>query len=191
MKFVDLDECPIPAYQNLNEFGNLWEFLAVRRPRNLLEIGSLYGGTLWYWSHLPTIERIVTIDLPSDWAAVADEVRAARPLWAGWMTGIDFYDIEGDSHLPEILGRVQQIQGVKFFDVAFIDGDHTEEGVRRDFELYAPLVKPGGVVAFHDTIPNGNRHEPGVVKFTRELQWKYPSVEFFDPDGVGICAFVV
>lgn len=32
----------------------------------------------------------------------------------------------------------------------WIDGDHTYEGVRRDFECWAPHVLPGGIVAFDD-----------------------------------------
>ena len=32
-------------------------------------------------------------------------------------------------------------------DFLFLDGDHSYEGVRRDFENYAPLVRPGGIVA--------------------------------------------
>ncbi len=35
-------------------------------------------------------------------------------------------------------------------DLVFIDGDHSEEGCRRDWELWHRHVVPGGVVAFHD-----------------------------------------
>lgn len=35
-------------------------------------------------------------------------------------------------------------------DFAFIDGDHSEIAVRRDFELIAPWVKPSGIIALHD-----------------------------------------
>ncbi len=31
-----------------------------------------------------------------------------------------------------------------------IDGDHSYEGVRDDFELWSPLVAPGGLIVFHD-----------------------------------------
>lgn len=191
MKFSEIPACPVPAYQNLVEFGHLWEFIAAREPHNVLEIGSLYGGTLWYWAHLPSVERIVTIDLPSDWHAVAEGVRAARPQWQEWCEHLEFHDIQADSGSPAAVAQVRQLLDGDLFDLAFIDGDHTEKGVRRDFELWSPLVRSGGVIAFHDTIPNGTRHEPGVVKFTRELQGRYPSIEFFDPDGVGICAFIV
>jgi predicted O-methyltransferase YrrM len=35
-------------------------------------------------------------------------------------------------------------------DFVFIDGDHSEDGVRTDFRVVAPLVKLGGIIAFHD-----------------------------------------
>jgi len=38
----------------------------------------------------------------------------------------------------------------------WIDGDHTLDAVRRDFEAWQPFVRPGGVVAFHDALdPDG------------------------------------
>ena len=36
------------------------------------------------------------------------------------------------------------------FDLLFIDGDHSEEGARGDWEAFSPHVVPGGVVIFHD-----------------------------------------
>jgi hypothetical protein len=38
-------------------------------------------------------------------------------------------------------------------DVLFIDANHDYECVRRDFELWSPFVKPGGIVAMHDVSP--------------------------------------
>src|SRR5262245_32365031 len=43
-------------------------------------------------------------------------------------------------------------------DFVFIDGDHSEAAVRSDFRLIAPWVRPGGVISFHDLIPE----YPGV-----------------------------
>jgi predicted O-methyltransferase YrrM len=44
-------------------------------------------------------------------------------------------------------------------DFLFIDGDHTYKGVKEDFEMYSPLVRKGGVIAFHDITkhPHSNR----------------------------------
>jgi len=41
-------------------------------------------------------------------------------------------------------------------DVVFIDGDHSPEGVREDWDVWHPHVRPGGYVAFHDA------REPGL-----------------------------
>ncbi len=37
-------------------------------------------------------------------------------------------------------------------DLIFIDGDHSYEGVKRDWELFLPYLSEFGVVVFHDTI---------------------------------------
>lgn len=46
----------------------------------------------------------------------------------------------------------------------FIDGDHSYEASRRDYELWSPFVVPGGYICFHDI---GNA--PGVTLFHQEL----------------------
>lgn len=47
-----------------------------------------------------------------------------------------------------------------WIDVLLIDGDHSFEGVSLDFYRYSPLVKPGGLILFHDIRPEPN---PGNV----------------------------
>ena len=52
--------------------------------------------------------------------------------------------------------------------LAFIDGAHDEESVRDDIRLFMPLVRPGGLVALHDCLPDGPF--PGVHRaFEAEL----------------------
>jgi hypothetical protein len=36
-------------------------------------------------------------------------------------------------------------------DVLFIDGDHSYEGVKLDFELYSKILSPKGIILIHDT----------------------------------------
>lgn len=36
-------------------------------------------------------------------------------------------------------------------DLLFIDGDHSYEGVRKDFDLYSQILSPNGVIMLHDT----------------------------------------
>lgn len=50
------------------------------------------------------------------------------------------------------------------FDFVFIDGDHSFDGLRRDWEAWRPLIDFNGIVAFHDT--RGGRFE--CEKYLRE-----------------------
>lgn len=68
-------------------------------------------------------------------------------------------------------------------DLLFIDGDHTYEGVKRDWTLFAPHMRPFGYVVFHDTAwdlapdPRWARADMGVPRFVDELrQQGYPVV---------------
>ncbi len=61
-------------------------------------------------------------------------------------------------------------------DILFIDGDHSYEGVKRDWDLFTPHVREFGVVVFHDTIwdrqePNKySRADMGVPRFVDEIR---------------------
>jgi hypothetical protein len=56
--------------------------------------------------------------------------------------------------------------------VLFIDADHRYDGVRRDYELYSPLVRDGGLIAFHDIRPNVQDAETQVYRLWDELKAK-------------------
>jgi predicted O-methyltransferase YrrM len=78
-------------------------------------------------------------------------------------------------------------------DMLFIDGDHSYEGVKRDWELFSPFVVPFGVVVFHDTLwelrpdPTYARADMGVPAFVEELRLAGYPVTTIDRDfGVSI-----
>lgn len=78
-------------------------------------------------------------------------------------------------------------------DLLFIDGDHSYEGVRRDWELFMPHVHPFGAVVFHDTLwdlrsdPALAREDMGVPRFVEELrQQGYPVLTFERDFGVSV-----
>ena len=188
MTFADIPTSPVPAYQELGEFGPFWEFIASRPHASVLEIGSLYGGTLWYWARLPAIDSLVSVDRPPTSGQMGADIQAARSQWRGWFPNVEFTDIPTNSHDPQ---TVEAVRHRGPFDFAFIDGDHTYDGVRQDWLLYSPMVRPGGVVAFHDTWPTPKRHEPGVVAWVEELRHLLPSVQWTAPEGAGIAAFIL
>ena len=57
------------------------------------------------------------------------------------------------------------------FDFVFIDGDHSYDGLRTDWESWTPLIALGGIVALHDSRSSAttNLEGSGSVIYTREV----------------------
>jgi predicted O-methyltransferase YrrM len=87
------------------------------------------------------------------------------------------------------LKSVQKILKENSLDFLFIDGDHSYEGVAKDFELYAPLVKKNGLIAFHDIVHGSPENVGGVPIFWKQLKEKHKYKEIvkdWNQGGYGI-----
>jgi len=157
----------VHATQRLDEFARLLDRIERLKPRRVCEIGTYLGGTLWFLARASDPEAvIISLDTHAPVFARMQRARLAGPRQC-------IVSLEGDSHDPATLDRVRQAAGHEPLDVLFIDGDHSYEGVRRDFEMYSPLVREGGLIALHDI--NGGRQGSGplsgeVPRFWAELR---------------------
>ena len=168
------------ALQKPPELAGLLEVLAAIEPRVVVEIGCDAGGTLWAWRQLPGPPRVIGVDLPAAAysTAVFPESHGAEL-------------IIGNSHHGRTFGLVAKTLGDQMADVLFIDADHTYQGVAADYHGYRPLVRPGGLVVFHDIVPHPHIPEVGVRQLWMEISEHWPATEIItDPQepwgGIGI-----
>jgi predicted O-methyltransferase YrrM len=131
-----------------SEVTQLMQVVAKARPRRVLEIGSQGGGNLFLLAKFAAPDaKILSIDLNFSAPQLA-----AYPFLAAPTQQLTCF--KGDSSSPETLQRVKAWLGGDRLDFLFIDGDHSLAGVTADYRTYAPLVAPGGLIGFHDIVPD-------------------------------------
>jgi predicted O-methyltransferase YrrM len=143
--------CPVDCYQDERELSDLLERVREIGPRRILEIGSLYGGTLWRWMHefpgaLVVSLDLVAVDVPEH---PYERILEARAYWESWAaeTGCELAFYVAPSASPTAIEKVSQHAP---FDFIFVDGGHRYHQVEADFRNYWPMLRPGGIMAFHD-----------------------------------------
>jgi cephalosporin hydroxylase len=179
-------------FQKRRELVRLLELLRSMAPTRICEIGTASGGTLCALARVSRADAtLVTVDL-----SLTPERKAAFPQFARDSQRI--VCLEGNSHDPAIRDQVSALLSGAYLDVLFIDGDHSYEGVRDDFAMYGPLVRDGGLVVFHDIVPDdGQRYgrpthasTGGVPRFWSELKARSNATQEIidDPnqDGYGL-----
>jgi predicted O-methyltransferase YrrM len=168
--------------QSKPELTNLLAWIKNRpAPKAVLEIGTARGGTLFSWCALAAPDAtIVSVDLPGGIHG------GGYPPWK-----VDFYRrfagpsqkihlLRGDSHDLKMLEEVKKLIPPGGLDFLFIDGDHTFEGVKSDYDLYSPLVKPGGTIIFHDICVHRVEYDCHVDKLWNELKQGREHWEFIE-----------
>jgi predicted O-methyltransferase YrrM len=173
-----------------SEIAELCRIVQEANPKTIVEIGSASGGTLFLFTHVTCPERIISVDLPSG------TFGGGYPFWK-----IPLFKslakknvvqlIRADSHREETFGEITSLLKGKEVDFLFIDGDHTYQGVKQDFQMYSPLVRKGGIVAFHDIVTHDSASDCEVDKFWNEIKPSYHFVEIIENQnqkwaGIGI-----
>ncbi len=176
------------AMQVRSELRALGELLTSAPPTCAMEIGTARGGTLFFLTRLATPDAtIISVDLPAGRFG-GGYSSARRRVYRRFSRGAQqLYLFREDSHSPETLAHVKGVLAGRALDYLFIDGDHRYEGVRQDFELYGPLVRKGGVIAFHDIVDGPHENVGGVPRFWKEVSARYAHGEIVADRKQGSC----
>lgn len=135
----------------------------VRNPL-ILEVGSAHGASSIIFAETVKAKQgfLICIDsFPEDYYGQEKFGEYARKAFKKNVLDkyrdVLFLDMTSESAIEKVKKYIQQnvllvdSDTVKTqFDLLFLDGDHSYEAVKKDCELYLPLLRSGGYVGFHD-----------------------------------------
>lgn len=129
----------------------------------MVEIGTGFGESTLFFAQTKPSFWIYTID---GFGMVGDGRVWEKFHTDNILVAMDGY--KGQHNIIQILGDSQSIPWELPVDCIYIDGDHRYEGCKKDFEIYSPHLKPGGVIFFDDYLQPDNPTN-GVKKVVDEI----------------------
>ena len=133
--------------QGYHEYRWFLEFVRNKLSPNptVLEIGVRKGRQKYFYQNLFNADyRGIDIDISKT-------------------DGVDF--IQGESCDPRTVDKIKKWLNGRKINLLFIDGDHSYNAVKKDYETYAPL---SDIVAFHDICTKNPKHLD-VKRYWNEL----------------------
>lgn len=181
------------ASQNEFELNSFIKFLKDKNVKSYLEIGSRDGDTFHeVMINLPADTLGCAVDLPGGlWGKSSSVTSLTEAVQDLSSRGYQAHMILGDSGDPQIIDLIREFGP---FDAILIDGDHTYNAVKRDWNNFKDM---GKYVAFHDIVGRGQKekvknNEVEVPILWSEIKGQYweKCHEFVDVGskmGIGVC----
>jgi predicted O-methyltransferase YrrM len=169
------------AVQKVTELSPLISLLKRRKLRTIVEIGTEKGGTLYAWCRVAEPDAIiVSIDLPGGPFGGGCSLKEMKSFLTYRRKNQRIYCFRKDSQKKSTRDElITKLKGRKI-DFLFIDGDHRYTEVKKDWKLYAPLVKSNGLIVFHDILFHPKLPKCKVDRLWNEIKRQYRNREFID-----------
>ncbi|MFA6285814.1 MAG: class I SAM-dependent methyltransferase [Opitutaceae bacterium] len=156
------------------------------RPQVLVELGTHYGNSYFAFCQSVSENQLSTQCYAVD-------------TWQGEMHAglydesvyrlVSDYNQKHYRHFSKLIRATFDEAAAQFpdnsIDILHIDGLHTYEAVKHDYETWLPKVRSGGVILFHDVC--ANHDDFGVWRLWEEIQTQTPhTITFQHSHGLGV-----
>ena len=125
--------------QSFREMNILWNIIQKLNPKNIIEIGVAKGGS----------NKLLELAAPNARMFLIDILDSSAKLEKKLRSNVDY--LFYDSHKKETIDSIKKVLNGDNVDFLYIDGDHTYEGAKQDYEVFGELVQYG-IIAFHDIV---------------------------------------
>ena len=135
----------IPDIPTSVSHEELAELASLAEGKVVLEIGSLFGGSTVTMAQ--SAKRVYALDWHRGDIHHSPDTETMFPF----LENLIRWDVR--HKVIPLIGRCEDVLPMlrlQSFDLVFVDGVHTKDGTYRDGGYALELVKPDGVVAFHD-----------------------------------------
>ena len=157
---------------------------AVLEPKKIVELGSFLGA-----SYFAFCQAVKEFQFNTECYAV--------DTWQGdkhtgnydddiyqTVVSANYYYRDFSYLLRMTFDEAAKLPELNDIDLCHIDGYHTYEAVKHDFETWLPKMSEKGVMIFHDT--SVIKDDFGVWRLWNEVSLKYPSFSFEHGHGLGV-----
>lgn len=170
---------PLTPDQDKAEVQALLEKLEKRPLKNVLEVGTGFGGMTFLFSKLTVKNgKVFTVDLGTN--------ELHRYFLQHLAVGKKLLTVSLDSHNSKTLEIAKNFFQGEPIDLLYIDGDHAFSSVLQDYKLCSSLTEKGGLIVFHDIADS----KLGVPKFWNTLPLENRTEilghNFIDKYGTGV-----
>jgi cephalosporin hydroxylase len=150
-------------WQYPNQFSKYLCLLKEQKINSYIEIGCRWGGTFVltneYLKRFNNVNKSVAVDIIDS------------PVEKYCILNNETQFIKMNSQSQEFINYMSN----NYFDLIFIDGDHSYDGVKNDYEI---SKNRGNILVFHDIVSDACS---GVVKFWKELKYNRKNIyNFFE-----------
>lgn len=135
---------------NIAEAATLWQY-AKRAAVGILEVGRFNGGSTCLLAAANPNVPLTSIDLHPCQTQLCCDYLSAMP-------NVSLVEADSRTYRPSCR-----------FDLALIDGDHSYDGVRADWQNLRDVLTDDAVIAFHDAVPGAVGTQDGPRQLTEEL----------------------